>query len=55
MNISLIVSNVIVPSLIIEPVHEVVSDLSEALLCDDVCLAIVLIGGPWEHTSVYVS
>lgn len=43
--IALVVPDVLVAALVVEPVHEVGPDLSQALWCDDVGLPIVLVGG----------
>lgn len=52
--IPLVVSNILITTLVVEPVHEVRSDLLESLRCDNIGLAIVLIGGGREDTTVDV-
>lgn len=53
-NIPLVISMVFVTTPIVEPVHEIPSNLSQSLLSDDVWLAIVLEGCGRQIAAVNV-
>lgn len=55
MDVPLVVSNVLTTSLIVEPIEEVATDLSESGVRDDVRLSIVLVGCSGQYSTVYVS
>jgi hypothetical protein len=54
-NVSLVVADILVTSLVVEPVEEVRPNLREPLGRDDVWLSIVLVGGCGQHSAINVS
>lgn len=50
--VALIVANVLIAALVIEPVHEVGADLGQARLRDDVGLPVVLVRGRREDSAI---
>lgn len=54
MDVPLVVPDVLGATLVVEPVEEVSPDLSEPGVCDDVGLAIVLVGSRRENPTVDV-
>lgn len=54
-DVPLIVPDALIAALVVEPVHEVASDLCQPSGGDDVGLPIVLVARVWEDSAVDVS
>lgn len=53
--VALVITDVLIATLVVEPVQKVGADLRESLRGDDVRLSIVLVRRGWQHPAVDVS